>query len=1175
MKALESFEPRIAARGDAYIAQGRVGEISWDTDNEWLVTSVQGTRSYEVTWTWVANRWRHGCTCPYGPGCKHAYAAGHLAADQGLQIVNPAAWAESRGDVDKPVLDLTEKLETAIGRKLRKTETRHVRLVERLYLQFVRSGFLSEFELADFAERCGRLQRRVLISRDEFYVVFDEENPPSSSFEFWQCVAAFLGSFGWVPPKLFAGITDTTNVDAKLRRYRREREIARWTELLHGMQLATSNAAVAEHAVSRPVILRLKITPRKLVFQATNGDSGSDESLVFRDLRKAELQELNPYYGYSAAFETLDAKSALLLQLLGEQESSAAWGRRSKRGIDAEAGANLAVALLHPDLRERIVGENGEPLRRAEKRLVWELKGDTANAEDLRLCLCLADGEPAPEPLRHVGGPPHVYLSSDSVFHGPPPVRDDGDAGWEAAVPAVLLEQPGVVRALAASQVRLPQSVVERIVEVPLRARLRVWLSQDGRFGEEVNAVLLAEDTDGNPRLAWIPSGWSSDFELVHSPECKDTRMESLLTAPLAAAVEVFRKGPVSCDIDSVVWSRTVNNTTPADLSAWFGDFPDDTLFDLAPELVGLRDSPVRAGFSLQVEKSGRDWFDVKLVVDAKDTDLTPEEIGLLRQATGKWVRLTGKGWRRLALSVSEEQEEALQRLGLTANAEVTDKQRFHAMQLAAAAVGELVPKSTRTAIQKRSDAIRSVPMPPIPEPLTATLRPYQIEGFHFLAHLSTNGLGGILADDMGLGKTVMALAWFLWLSDRQPAGKALRILVVCPKSVVINWVREASRFAPGLGVVQYAPRSHQDLPDAHVIVANYAQLRLADDRFSKVDWTAVVLDEGQYIKNPRTRTAQMARDLVAEHRIVLTGTPIENRILDLWSLLAFAMPGLLGGQTQFKRLYNDKRDPEARHRLAQRVRHFVLRRTKGQVATDLPPRTEEDVLFDLEGEQAKLYQAELKRARQMVMGVASKRDFDAQRFNILQSLLRLRQICCHPKLVDHRAESRRSAKLDAMFEQLEPILAEGHKVLIFSQFVSMLEIIRSELAKRSIEHLIITGKTENRQELVDRFQGDPSIPVFLLSLKAAGSGLNLTAASYVVLYDPWWNPAVEAQAIDRTHRIGQESHVIAYRLIARGSVEEKIRQMQAEKATLARAVVQEESLATVLDIEALRFVLS
>jgi SNF2 family DNA or RNA helicase len=319
---------------------------------------------------------------------------------------------------------------------------------------------------------------------------------------------------------------------------------------------------------------------------------------------------------------------------------------------------------------------------------------------------------------------------------------------------------------------------------------------------------------------------------------------------------------------------------------------------------------------------------------------------------------------------------------------------------------------------------------------------------------------------------------------------------------------------------------------------------------------------------------ATVARALPTKHRLVLTGTPIENRLTDLWSLFAFAQPGLLGTQSSFRRSYQDT-NAAAHARLHRRVRHFLLRRTKAQAAPDLPSRTEDDLIVELEGEQRVLYDAELKRARAHLLGIDSNRALTAVRFNVLTSLLRLRQICCHPALIDPAHANLPSAKLEALLERLEELRDEGHQVLVFSQFVEMLELIRQRLSRANIGHLILTGQTENRAELVDQFQTDPSKTVFLLSLKAAGFGLNLTAASYVILYDPWWNPAAEAQAIDRTHRIGQTENVVAYRLLAEGTVEEKIRSLQREKAALAAAVVQEESLASILDLDSLRQILA
>ena len=286
-------------------------------------------------------------------------------------------------------------------------------------------------------------------------------------------------------------------------------------------------------------------------------------------------------------------------------------------------------------------------------------------------------------------------------------------------------------------------------------------------------------------------------------------------------------------------------------------------------------------------------------------------------------------------------------------------------------------------------------------------------------------------------------------------------------------------------------------------------------------------------------------------------------------------MPGIFGSQAAFKRHYDGNKDPLALPRLARRVTPFMLRRTKKQVASELPPRIEEDILVELEPAQQKLYDAELKRARQMLLDIKTNRDFDAQRFHILTSLLRLRQICCHPALLGEKFDKDPSAKFEALFEHIEPILAEGDKVLVFSQFVTLLDLLSKELDKRGLPHLTITGQTENRQTLVDKFQSDGGPSIFLLSLKAAGTGLNLTAASYVILFDPWWNPAVEAQAIDRTHRIGQSNQVVAYRLLAQNTVEQKIRLLQKEKAALAAAIVQEESLNTVLNLDDLRHILA
>jgi SNF2 family DNA or RNA helicase len=434
----------------------------------------------------------------------------------------------------------------------------------------------------------------------------------------------------------------------------------------------------------------------------------------------------------------------------------------------------------------------------------------------------------------------------------------------------------------------------------------------------------------------------------------------------------------------------------------------------------------------------------------------------------------------------------------------------------------------------------------------------------------------------MGLGKTLQTLAWLGWLRDTaaaQPNGAApLPNLVVCPKSVTDNWQAEAAKFFPDLKVRVWAPSELKSfagmLSSADLHVLNYSQLRLVGDDLARQQFQAVILDEGQYIKNPSSLTAQVARRLRAEHRLILSGTPIENRLLDLWSLMNFAMPGALGNRAEFGRLYDVKTDPFARQRLAARVRPFLIRRTKAQVAPDLPDRMEEDLFCELEGEQKTLYRAELKRAQAMLLGVKTAAALNKERFNFLTSLLRLRQICCHPKLVKPDSKAA-SAKVEALFDTIEPLMEEGEKVLVFSQFVELLEILRGELKKRGWKQWYLAGDTENRGDLVKDFQAAEGAGVFLISLKAGGFGLNLTAASYVVLFDPWWNPAVENQAIDRTHRIGQDTKVIAYRLLIKDSIEEKIRALQRQKSSLANDVLGEEKFSQSLSLDDLRYLLA
>ncbi len=411
----------------------------------------------------------------------------------------------------------------------------------------------------------------------------------------------------------------------------------------------------------------------------------------------------------------------------------------------------------------------------------------------------------------------------------------------------------------------------------------------------------------------------------------------------------------------------------------------------------------------------------------------------------------------------------------------------------------------------------------------------------------------------MGLGKTLQTLA--LLLAEKE-AGRADRpSLVVVPTSLVFNWVDEARRFAPGLRLLALVgpDRGHRfaELGDHDVVLTTYALLRQDGERLAAHRFHYLVLDEAQNIKNPASLTARAAKALSARHRLALTGTPLENNLTELWSIFDFLMPGFLGSHEAFVQRYarpvEAHGDQDALARLRRRVNPFILRRVKRDVAAELPPKTETVLTCELTPAQRRLYRQVLEASRARVFAEVEQKGIARSHIAILDALLKLRQVCCHPQLLripGNRVQA--SAKLELFRELISEVVAGGHRALVFSQFVGMLSILRRELERLGIAYEYLDGRTRDREARVKRFQEREDIPVFLISLKAGGAGLNLTAASYVIHFDPWWNPAVEAQATDRAYRIGQEREVFSYKLITRGTVEEKIQELQRRKQALA-----------------------
>lgn len=462
----------------------------------------------------------------------------------------------------------------------------------------------------------------------------------------------------------------------------------------------------------------------------------------------------------------------------------------------------------------------------------------------------------------------------------------------------------------------------------------------------------------------------------------------------------------------------------------------------------------------------------------------------------------------------------------------------------------------------------------PPPAGLRAQLRPYQQEGLDRLALWWRHRLGGILADDMGLGKTLQVLAL---LAHARETGERRPFLVVAPTSVLGTWHDEALRFAPDLRVhVHGATTAKTGAPlapaGADVVVTSYTVLRLDEDAFAAADWAIIVLDEAQFVKNPATRQHRAVRGLRADMVLAVTGTPLENSLTELWAILSLTCPGLFPSARRFREEYvkpiekgkvpeNEEGTPYRERRLARlraRVRPFLLRRTKELVAPELPARQEQELRVDLPPAHRAVYDTVLQRERQKVLGLLA--DLDSNRFIVFRSLTLLRMLALAPSLVDAGDPGIPSAKLDALRERLRELIAEGHRALVFSQFTSYLDLVRADLTAHGIPYEYLDGSTRRRAEVIAAFR-EGTAPVFLISLKAGGFGLTLTEADYVFLMDPWWNPAAEAQAIDRTHRIGQTQPVNVYRMIASGTIEEKVVALQQRKARLFRSVLGEDDL--------------
>lgn len=649
--------------------------------------------------------------------------------------------------------------------------------------------------------------------------------------------------------------------------------------------------------------------------------------------------------------------------------------------------------------------------------------------------------------------------------------------------------------------------------------------------------------------------------------------------------------GEVGDDLSSIVGNRNVLNFLGTHLPAirrrgWRVDMegrvgPYMESLDFVTPVVHIKDG------------DDGNWFDVGFnFEDGQGGSLSPSEI---QQAILKGESFIKRGERTIL--VDTDAIESMQNTFTDcASEEGNEPGHFRLSNLYAAYVkssldaldGVDIDDTTTWRLKagqyNRTAEIESVPLPP---PLDTTLRSYQKDGINWLCFLEKHGFCGLLADEMGLGKTVQALAWMRQeRCDKRFQDKPA--LVVCPTSIVENWAAEAERYVPDMKTLVLAGgdrhKRFSEIQGADLVVTSYALLRRDLDQYLEHEFSAAVLDEAQHIKNRSTQNAIAAKKIKACQRLVLTGTPIENSVSDLWSIMDFLMPGYLGSHDIFRQNYElpisrgGQEGDVAQIKLRRKLHPFLLRRLKADVAKDLPDKIEKVSTCALTPDQRMVYDEILKASRQKIFGMVSKKGFNKSRMEILTTLMRLRQICCHLDLLrlpDLKAKYP-SSKMELFFELLDEALDSGHRVLVFSQFVSMLSILREEMEACSIEYCYLDGSTKDRMAVVKQFNIRRDIPAFLISLKAGGTGLNLTGADMVIHFDPWWNPAVEDQATDRAHRIGQKRAVYSIKLITRDTVEEKVLAMQKKKKAIINATIEsDEKMPTAMTWEDVQELLS
>jgi len=1145
---LNSFPEEARKRGEVLQKDGAVTQIFGNhLFIQGRVEDESGT--FRTSLRLQGNRWFGSCTAEdeiVSGACQYATMMERMHRGEDLP--------ESPNEFDDtPILDIIEE---KLGRELDDKEADFVTKIEKRYRRYVIEGELHDHDMV-------RITPRWEITTYEPLELWPM--PPGDILEFWNYIAYAFYKKKLPYPEFMSVITDLGHVQKKMADWEQEREVASWYDRIEQVNERPPQDAPLS------VEFRLVATINEARLEVREAKAN-----VWVQLR--EKNEIEHYVNlYHEAALLMDSPSQTLW------EHYLAFLRKhgdTTLDFDQEESCRFMNRIFRqPALKGYIVNLDEKDFKVVEEKLSWFCEDDPYDSKSFALQLVTASGENVSHSVRLLPGRKELYQSDETVFPGPPRWLEETDVMPRYLIPKRVIDSLEGVEFLRKIGASLPESLKKRVVDLELKPRFEMKLIAGLTAAETEHLVIdvQAIELKGRRTERLTKEGW----ELVEQQNVKGKQLLRFAREALYPVPSILDEMGLTYDEKLLAFKSRITKQFPERFAEWIKAMPEDLDLDIDLRLKSILADPVTAAVRFEVVGQDIDWFDLRIVIDVQGVNLSKAQIRQLVAARGGYVRMEDGSWMRLEIKLDADQREAVTRLGLDPFDLSGETHRMHALQLADPKAAEVFDPKAWERIKNRAGDIQIEVNPDVPSELNATLRPYQVDGFRFLAYLATNNFGGILADDMGLGKTIQSLTYLLWLFNEHKKSGGIKkpALVVCPKSVLDVWASEANKFAPNLTVKILKNRDDINVDhiqnNIDILVLNYAQLRVCGEELNGIKWLTTILDEGQQIKNPDSKAAKCARELDSQNRLVLTGTPIENRLLDMWSLMAFAMPGVLGSRAYFKKRFDKRKDPLSQTRLAARLRPFLLRRTKLQVAQDLPPRTEEEVYSKMEGIQLELYKNELKRIQKALLGLDSDEAVKKNSFAILQGLMRLRQICCHPGLIDPKYLKEESAKMESLFYLLDQLHEEGHKVLVFSQFVSMLDLIKARLELESRPYHYLTGQTKDRKGEIERFQTTKDPSVFMLSLKAGGAGLNLTSASYVILYDPWWNPAVENQAIDRTHRIGQKNKVIAYRLLTRDTVEEKIRILQHQKTQLVTNVLGDEGFASNLGLDDLQFILN